>query len=68
MAKAKIGGSINLDLVSTPLPSLKEDTSFEPRMLTPSEVDWLKQNKGASLAVLKSMADERIVLNHQQAA
>jgi hypothetical protein len=37
-------------------------------MLTPSEIDWLKQNKFAALAALKRMAAERKSAERQQAA
>ena len=39
------GGKKSLAMASTDLPSLKPDTSLTPRMLTPSEIEWLRQNK-----------------------
>ena len=41
-------GESDLDSALTVLPSLKHDTSFAPRMLTPSERDWLRRNKKAA--------------------
>ena len=40
-------GESDLDSALTVLPSLKHDTSFAPRMLTPSELDWLRRNEKA---------------------
>ena len=42
------GGESDLDSALTVLPSLKHDTSSAPRMLTPSERDWLRRNKKAA--------------------
>ncbi len=40
-----------------PLPSLKHDTSSVPRMLTPSEIDWLRHNKKVMLDRLFAKAE-----------
>jgi hypothetical protein len=40
----------------TILPSLKDGG---PRMLTPSEIDWLRQNLKASYKALLKIAEER---------
>ena len=62
MANLNHGGEINTDSVLTPLPSLKHDTSSAPRMLTPSEIDWLQQNKAAAadkmVALLANMKQQ----------
>lgn len=53
------GGESNLDSALTVLPSLKDDTFSGPRMLTPSEIDWLRQNLKASYKELLRIAAER---------
>ena len=40
-------GESDLNSALTVLPSLKHDTSSAPRMLTPSELDWLRRNEKA---------------------
>jgi hypothetical protein len=44
----KTGGASALDSALTVLPSLKHDTSSAPRMLTLSEIVWLRRNKQAT--------------------
>lgn len=50
------------------LPSLRHDTSSAPRMLTPSEIDWLRRNKKATLERLIALANERPLANRRKAA
>lgn len=52
------GGSNGLDSALTVLPSLRDDTSSAPRMLTPSEIEWLRQHQKAVLKELERFADE----------
>ena len=52
MASSKTGGQRDSATALTPLPSLKHDTSSEPRMLTPSEQDWLRANKRVATTVM----------------
>ncbi|MBK8963376.1 MAG: hypothetical protein IPM75_09920 [Candidatus Competibacteraceae bacterium] len=47
METLKTGGANDSGSALTVLPSLKDDTSSAPRMLTPSEIDWLKRNQKA---------------------
>ncbi|MBK7542462.1 MAG: hypothetical protein IPP10_14520 [Candidatus Competibacteraceae bacterium] len=47
METLKTGGANDSGSALTVLPSLKRDTSSAPRMLTPSEIDWLKRNQKA---------------------
>jgi len=60
METSNLGGGNSSDLALNPLPSLKHDTSSAPRMLTPSEVDWLRQNKKAVLDRLFQMAEPQL--------
>ena len=48
----------------TVLPSLRDDISSAPRMLTPSEISWLRQNKQAALEALTQLARERMAQEH----
>jgi len=66
MATLNSGGASSSDSALMLLPSLKDDTSSEPRMLTRSEIDWLKQNKKISLDKLLEMA--KVLGARQQAA
>ena len=69
MEKSNPGGAPDSDSDSILLPSLKHDTSFAPRMLTPSEIDWLRRNKRASKAELEAIFNERERNNaHKDAA
>ncbi len=65
MAILNYGGKIDKDSALTSLPSLKQDTSSGPRMLTPSEIDWMRQNKKASAIKLAEIFAE---MKKQQAA
>jgi len=47
MDNLKNGGSPDSVSALALLPSLRDDTSTEPRMLTPSEIDWLKRHNRA---------------------
>lgn len=47
MATSKNGGETDSDSALTLLPSLKHDTSSAPRMLTPSEIEWLRRHNKA---------------------
>ena len=67
MATLNRGGESNSVSALTPLPSLKDDTSSAPRMLTPSEIVWLRQNKQAVLERLFAMAKPRPVLQREAA-
>ena len=58
MDSSNTGGENALDSALTVLPSLKHDTSSAPRMLTPSEIDWLRQHKKAGLKRLATLLDE----------
>jgi hypothetical protein len=49
-----------------PLPSLKHDTCFAPRMLTPSEIAWLRQHKQAVTAELRRLMKETGLLNRNR--
>ena len=51
----KHGGIKPSGSASRALQSLKAATSFEPRMLTPSEVSWLKQDFRHSIQELKTI-------------
>jgi len=57
MAISSPGGANSSDSVLMPLPSLKHDTSSVPRMLTPSEIDWLRHNKKVMLDRLFAKAE-----------
>jgi hypothetical protein len=54
------GGNSDTVMALTPLPSLKHDTSSAPRMLTSSEIDWLRRHKQGALDVLLVMAKEQL--------
>ena len=55
MGKSKIGGAPNLDLASTSLPSRKHVTLSAPRMLTPSEIESLRQHKSTIATQAKAI-------------
>ncbi len=67
MAILNLGGENNSDSALKPLPSLKDDTSSVPRMLTPSEIAWLRQNKKAVLERLFVLAKPRHAPDRQAA-
>ena len=48
METLKLGGAHNSDLVSTPLLNRKQPT-YSGSMLTPSEIEFLRRDKGESL-------------------
>ena len=58
MALLKTGGSSNSDSDLTALPSLKHDTSSAPRMLTPSEIVWLQDDKRRVLSIGKDIMQD----------
>jgi|GEM_PF-6876201 hypothetical protein len=58
-------GQSNSDSALTVLPSLKQDTSLEPRILTPLEINWLKENKKEAAKKLKGIFAK---LYHKQVA
>jgi len=68
MDNLKTGGAGNLDSDSKTLPSLKLDTSSEPRMLTPSEIAWLQDDKRRVLSVGKSLMEEAMMQRERIAA
>lgn len=55
MEHSKLGGNLASVLDSNVLPSLKHDTSSAPRMLTPYEIDWLREDKRKTLEAGKSI-------------
>jgi hypothetical protein len=50
----KPGGNKNSATASTASPNPKPATSNAPRMLTPSEKEWLRQDKVRAFHLLKS--------------
>ncbi len=55
MANSKTGGMKDSDSALTRSPSPKRVTSHTPRMLTPSEIASLQQNKRQTAAKVKAL-------------
>ena len=51
------GGETDSDSDLSVLPSLRDDTSSAPRMLTPSEIEWLKRHQKAVFKELQKIAE-----------
>ena len=60
------GGENNLVSDLQILPSLKHDTSFAPRLLTSSEIAWLRQHKQVVTAELRRLVKEAGLLDYNR--
>ena len=53
------GGEPSSAMASMPLPNPKPSTYYAPKMLTPSEEDWLRQNLKETVDLDRQLLSER---------